>query len=98
MAYSFNLLGISPILDFFSHQQNRQGHIAQGGAAYVGTHECKLDTFIRSVEEVSPPRGWNLDQAVDAVIQYWMTNEGYVRHWQQRLQDAGQESLPKIWV
>lgn len=93
MTFSFDLLGVSPMLDFFHHQQHQSDREQVGGAAYLGTHECKLDSFIRSVEEVTPYRGWNIDEAVDAVIQYWMRNEGHVRHWQERLRDAGQENL-----
>ncbi|MEB3274575.1 MAG: hypothetical protein ACO4AI_11725 [Prochlorothrix sp.] len=93
MTFSFDLLGVSPMLDFFHHQQNQRNREQSGGAAYVGTHECTLDSFIRSVEEVTPDRGWNIDEAVDAVIQYWMRNEQHVRHWHDRLRDAGQENL-----
>jgi hypothetical protein len=93
MAYNFSLLGVSPILEFFNHQQTHHDRSGPGGAAYLGTHHCTLDSFIQSVEEISPQRGWDLDGAVDAVIQYWMRNEIHVRHWQQRLEDAGRESL-----
>jgi hypothetical protein len=93
MKYNFNLLGVSPILDFFSHQQVQSDRQLPGGAAYVASQQCRLDAFIQSVEEVSPPRGWDVDEAVEAVIQYWLDNAEGVAHWQDRLRHAGAENL-----
>lgn len=93
MEYSFNLLGVSPILEFFNHQQTLLDRNQPGGSAYVGAYECKLDMFLQSIEEISPHKGWNIDQVVDTVIHYWLHNEDVVRHWQERLLDSGNESL-----
>jgi hypothetical protein len=93
MDYTFDLLGVSPILDFFNHQQALLQRGAPTGSAYVGAYECKLDTFLRSIEEISSYQPWNIDDVVDTVIHYWLSNEENVRHWQERLLDAGKENL-----
>jgi hypothetical protein len=92
MDYSFELVGVSPILTFFHHQQEQQ-HRPHSGAAYVGAYHCTLDAFLDSLEPVPPRRGWNMDAVVDTVIQFWVNNAEQVRHWRSRLEDAGQENL-----
>lgn len=92
MDYSFELVGVSPILTFFHHQQEQQ-HRHHHGAAYLGAYHCTLDAFLDSLEPVPPRRGWNMDAVVDTVIQFWVNNAEQVRHWRSRLEDAGQENL-----
>ena len=93
MAFTFYLLGISPLLDFFSHQQEQEYRPANSGVEYLGTHKCTLDAFIESVETVTPRQGWQLDEAVDTVVNFWLNNIDSVQHWKQRLEDAGQQNL-----
>jgi hypothetical protein len=93
MEYTFDLLGISPVLDFFNHQQRLDDRTFPRGPAYLGAHDCQLDTFIHSIEKISPQQGWQPDQVVNTVINYWLDNEENVRHWQRRLLDAGKENL-----
>lgn len=93
MAFTFELLGVSPVLDFFNHQQEYSQRQPQTGAEYLGAYKCTLDTFIESVETVSPKRGWNMDQAVDTVLNFWLNNVETIQHWKQRLEDAGRENL-----
>ncbi len=59
----------------------------------MGNHKCTLDTFIESVQTVSPQRGWNVDQVVDTVIHFWMNNADSIQYWKTRLEDAGQQNL-----
>lgn len=92
MDYTFELLGISPILAFFNHQQEQQAK-QQDGAAYVGAYQCTLDAFLDSLEPVPRHRGWPMDAVVDTVIQFWVNNAEQVRHWRSRLDDAGAQSL-----
>jgi hypothetical protein len=92
MDYSFDLVGVSPVLSFFDHQQKQQSAL-QAGAAYVGAYQCTLDAFLDSLETVPRYRGWNLDDVVDTVIQFWITNGEKVQHWKSRLDDAGRDSL-----
>ncbi|MFQ3617516.1 MAG: hypothetical protein SNJ57_10170 [Cyanobacteriota bacterium] len=90
MSYSFELVGISPILSFFNHQHSTP---AYRGAEYLGAYRCTLDAFLESVETVPPKRGWNLDAVVDSVVNFWLNNGEQVRHWRQRLEDAGRENV-----
>lgn len=92
MSYVFNLIGISPILEFFQHQQENPP-TQTIGPAYIGTQTCHLDAFISSIETIPKHRGWDLDDVVDAVIHYWMSNEDSIRHWRDRLLDAGDHNL-----
>lgn len=93
MAYTFELLGVSPVLDFFDHQQKLSQRQYHSGVEYLGVYQCTLDAFIQSVETVSPERGWRLDKAVDTVVNFWLSNVEVVRHWKQRLEDAGEQNL-----
>lgn len=93
MRYTFELLGISPVLDFFNHQQNLHQKTQAGGVEYLGTYQCTLDAFLESVETVPPKRGWEMDQVVDTVIQFWMNHSEGIRYWKERLKDAGNENL-----
>ena len=92
MPYTFDLVGVSPILAFFYQQQELTEQPAPG-VEYLGNRKCTLDTFIESVQTVSPQRGWNVDQVVDTVINFWMNNAESIQYWKTRLEDAGQENL-----
>lgn len=93
MAFTFDLLGVSPLLDFFSHQQEQQQLSSNSGVEYLGARKCTLDAFIASVETVTPRQGWQLDEAVDTVVHFWLNNIDSVQHWKQRLHDAGRQNL-----
>lgn len=92
MDYTFELLGVSPVLEFFSHQYDLQSQQPRG-AAYMASYRCTLDAFIDSVKTATPDRGWNLDRAVDAVVSFWLKNGEQIHYWKQRLDDAGRENL-----
>lgn len=92
MVYTFDLVGVSPILAFFYERQELNQKPAPG-VEYLGNHKCTLDTFIESVQTVSPQRGWNVDQVVDTVIHFWMNNADSIQYWKTRLEDAGQQNL-----
>lgn len=93
MKYTFELLGISPVLDFFNHQQKLIQKISSTGIAYLGSHHCTLDAFIESVTTVPPKPDWETDRVVDTVIQFWLNNSEHIRYWNIRLQDAGNQNL-----
>lgn len=92
MTYSFEILGVSPILQFFNHQQEQQQNL-WAGVEYVGSYRCTLDAWLESVEMVPRRRGWDTDGIVETVINFWIENADTVRHWQTRLRDAGRENL-----
>jgi hypothetical protein len=95
MNYTFNMVGVSPVLSFFSYQQEIQASDrCKLGAQYLGSYQCTLDAFIKAVETASVKRlEWNLDQVVDTVINFWLNNADQVNHWKRRLEDAGSENL-----
>jgi hypothetical protein len=93
MEYTFELVGVSPILSFFNHQQTIDQHIPRRGAEYLGAYRCTLDAFLDSVKTVPPERQWNLDAVVDSVVSFWLNNAEPIRHWNQRLRDAGAENV-----
>jgi plasmid maintenance system antidote protein VapI len=93
MRYTFDLVGVSPVLQFFSHQQQSQKQSQHQGVEYLGTHICTLDAFLESVETVPGKWGWNLDQVVDTVVDFWLNNSESIHYWKRRLSDAGTENL-----
>jgi len=93
MEYTFTFVGITPILTFFNHQLYHSTAEKPKGAAYLASDRCTLDAFLESVETVPSERNWNLDQVVDSVISFWLNHGEQVRHWKQRLEEAGSENL-----
>jgi hypothetical protein len=92
MKYTFDIVGISPVLHFFSHQQQIQTPQHQG-VEYVGTHKCTLDDFIKSIEPLPPKWDWDIDEVVSTVIEFWMNNSERISYWKSRLIDAGNSNL-----
>ncbi|MBW4594148.1 MAG: hypothetical protein KME46_14815 [Brasilonema angustatum HA4187-MV1] len=93
MKYTFDIVGVSPVLDFFSHQQHNLHKPQHQAVEYVGTHKCTLDAIIKSVEPLPPKWGWNIDEVVDTVISFWMKNSESICYWNSRLVDAGSNNL-----
>ncbi|GAC1452251.1 MAG: hypothetical protein NVSMB70_20400 [Chamaesiphon sp.] len=93
MRYSFEILGISPVLYFFNQQQEIIQKTPQAEVEYLGTYKCTLDVFIESVEDVSTKRGWHLDRVVDSIIDFWVNHSDNIQYWKTRLADAGSENL-----
>lgn len=93
MEYTFDLVGVVPVLSLFNQQQQSEHHAPWKGAIYLGAHCCVLDEFIDSAREAIPRRGWNLDEVVDTVIHFWVNNGEKVNHWKRRLEDAGNHNL-----
>ncbi|MFN6517949.1 MAG: hypothetical protein RMY29_026165 [Nostoc sp. CreGUA01] len=93
MKYTFDIVGVSPLLQFFNHQQQIWQQPYRQGVEYLGMHTCTLDTFLKSVESVPPQRGWNMDRVVDTVIQFWLNNSDSIRYWKVSLSNAGKDNL-----
>lgn len=93
MEYTFELVGVSPILSFFNHQQEIEQHTPRQRAEYLGAYRCTLDAFLDSVKALPPERQWNLDGVVDSVVSFWLNNAEQVGHWNQRLREAGAENV-----
>lgn len=93
MKYSFDIVGVSPVWQFFNHQQHQGQKTQPQGVEYISTRKCTLDALIKSVEPVPAKWDWNLDQVVDTVIQFWLNNSESVGYWKSRLIDAGSDNL-----
>ena len=93
MKYFFEIVGVSPIISFFTYQQETQPQSTPTGPEYLGAYRCTLDAFIQTVEPLPRRRGWDLDPIIDTVINFWLKNAELVNHWKNRLEDAGKENL-----
>ncbi|TAF10620.1 MAG: hypothetical protein EAZ77_02425 [Nostocales cyanobacterium] len=93
MKYTFDIVGVSPVLYFFNHQQQNMQELQQQRVEYLGTQTCTLDAFLESVEAVPVNGGWNLDQVIDTVVEFWLNNAESIQYWKTRLKDAGRDNL-----
>jgi len=93
VEYTFDILGVSPILYFFNQQQEKVIADSGVGVEYLATPKCTLDAFIDSVQTVSPTKEWDLDGVVQTVINFWMHNPDKIGYWKGRLEDAGEQNL-----
>ncbi len=91
--YTFNIVGVSPVLYFFNQQQEVLHKTLDLGVEYVSSYECTLDALIYSVETATARHDWRLDEVVGTVVSFWMNNSEAIRHWKNRLQDSGKDSL-----
>lgn len=92
MAYSFDIIGVSPVLNFFTYQQQveRNPHRAR---AYLGSYVCTLDGFIESTELVAEKPDWDWDDVVSSIVNFWLGHGDSIRHWQKELAQATDQSL-----
>ncbi|WP_421654965.1 hypothetical protein [Leptothermofonsia sp. ETS-13] len=93
MEFTFEILGVSPVLQFFNYQQEVLDHKPQTGVAYLGSYKCTLDALLESAETVTPSREWEPEQVVEAVISFWMNNVEAVRHWRQQLENTDGQNI-----
>lgn len=93
MKYTFDILGVSPVLLFFQQQQELIKTSPAKGVEYITTSKCTLDSFIHSVEPISSDRGWDVNEVIAAILQFWMHSSEIICYWKSRLEDAGSENL-----
>lgn len=93
MQYAFDLVGVAPMVEFFHHEQARSQEDEILWPAYLGVTGCDLDLFLESMEDAIQIRGWDIDEASQSVIQYWMDNAEAIRHWRDRFKLAGDYNL-----
>ena len=92
MTYNFDIIGVSPVLQFFNHQQQAET-TPRRSKAYLGSYICTLDAFIEATEAVHQKPDWDWDAIVNQIVQFWLTQEDQVRHWNQALAKAEDRSL-----
>ncbi|MGK7906120.1 MAG: hypothetical protein AB4040_02685 [Synechococcus sp.] len=93
MNYSFELIGITPILDFFKHQHSHRVQANKFRAEYIGAYHCSLDRFLHHLQDVPIERKWDFDLLSQAVVDYWIASANSIQYWQSRLKDAGSSCL-----
>ncbi len=87
MSYNFDIIGISPVLQFFDQQQ-REEKTPNRSKAYLGSYCCTLDAFIEATQEVHRKPDWDWDAIVNSMVAFWLSRENDIRHWQQELENA----------
>ncbi|PSN11642.1 hypothetical protein C7271_24385 [filamentous cyanobacterium CCP5] len=92
MSYSFDIVGISPVIQFFNQQQ-RQETSSQRSTAYVSSYVCTLDSFIEATESLPQGPDWDWNQVVDAMVAFWLNQEHSVRRWKSELESLEGENL-----
>ncbi|QSJ18919.1 hypothetical protein JYQ62_09280 [Nostoc sp. UHCC 0702] len=93
MKYTFDIIGVSPVWQFFTNQQESLQKPQNQGVEYLGTQKCTLDALIETVEPVPAKWNWNTEQVIDTVVQFWMNNAETIRYWKARLSDAGNDNI-----
>ncbi len=94
MQYTFEILGVSPVLYFFNYQQQHTQNTKEQVIEYLGAHKCTLDAFIQTVEAVPLTKwDWELERVINSIISFWVKNADSVQYWQRRLKDAGNNTL-----
>lgn len=92
MSYSFDIVGISPVLQFFTQQQRSEAN-PHRSTAYVSSYICTLDSFIEATEIVPQKPDWDWNQVVDAMIVFWLNQEDKVRRWKSEFETLEGEHL-----
>ncbi|MEA5568288.1 hypothetical protein [Anabaena sp. UHCC 0399] len=93
MKFTFDLVGVSPVWQFFHHQQQSLQKPQPQAIEYLSTHKCTLDALLECVEPVSIKWGWNTEQVIDTVVQFWLNNSETINYWKVRLIDAGNDNI-----
>jgi len=92
MSYSFDIIGVAPVIEFFQHQQ--QIEISpRRSRAFLGSYHCTLDGFIEATEMVHRKPNWNWDAVVNTIIAFWLEYGDRVNRWKAELEQAEDESL-----
>lgn len=74
MAYSFDLIGVTPLLTFFNYQQKNEQN-PHRPKAYVGSYNCTLDSFINAMDMIPKKPEWNWDEVVESMVKFWILHE-----------------------
>lgn len=92
MNYSFDIIGVAPVLQFFNYQQQVE-KTPQRSKAYLGSYCCTLDGFIASTQMVHQKPDWNWDEVVRSMVDFWLNHGESIHHWKTKLAMAGQDTL-----
>ncbi|WP_080805229.1 hypothetical protein [Halomicronema hongdechloris] len=92
MSYSFDIIGVAPVIEFFQHQQ--QIEISpRRSRAFLGSYHCTLDGFIEATEMVHRRPNWNWDAVINAIVAFWLEYGDHVHRWKAELEHADSDSV-----
>ncbi|WP_008308857.1 hypothetical protein [Leptolyngbya sp. PCC 6406] len=92
MSYTFEIVGISPLWNFFTHQQ-RVESTPHRSRAYLGSHHCTLDSFIAATDLIHEKPDWDWDAVVNDIVSFWVSHGEAINHWRAEFQRADEDSL-----
>jgi len=92
MSYTFDILGVAPVLQFFYHQEKIEKN-PKRSKAYLGSYKCTLDAFMRSAEEIYAKPDWNWDKVMSTLVDFWLKYPDSIEYWKGELDKAGSENL-----
>jgi hypothetical protein len=92
MSYSFDIIGVTPVLDFFYYQQDVEQN-PKRSKAYLGSYQCTLDGFILATEMIPKKPNWNWDQVVNSIVKFWLNHPEGVQKWKNELETLGDNNL-----
>jgi hypothetical protein len=92
MSYSFEIVGITPVLAFFNHQQQLASRCDRS-KVYLGSHQCTLDAFIESTNLIPEKPLWDWDEVIETTINFWLLHEADIRYWKQELKQTSEDNL-----
>ncbi|MBL1211045.1 hypothetical protein [Geminocystis sp. GBBB08] len=92
MSYSFDIVGVTPILDFFYYQQKLEQN-PNRSKTYLGSYQCTLDSFIKSTEMIPLKPDWNWDQVIESIVDFWIHHEETIQRWKLTFDNSSQQNL-----
>jgi hypothetical protein len=92
MSYTFEIVGVSPVWNFFTHQQRVEGD-PKRSRAYLGSYHCTLDSFIAATDYIPQKPDWDWDAVVKQMVAFWVQHGDRIDHWRTQLHQAEDDSL-----
>lgn len=92
MSYSFDIIGVSSVVQFFQYQQQVE-QIRDRSKAYLGSYDCTLDSFINSTEMVLKKPDWDWDAAIGEIVNFWLRHEKRIKRWKLELNEMQGDNL-----
>ncbi len=92
MTYTFDIVGITPILTFFNYQEEVENSPSRA-KTYLPSYECSLDGFIKSTEIIPNKPDWNWDEVVETMVKFWLENEPTIKQWKSQLLSVTNDSF-----
>ena len=92
MTYSFEIVGVTPVLSFFNYQQELEINPLRS-KTYLGSYRCTLDSFIESTKVIPQKPLWNWEEVMTTMVNFWLQQEDKIRHWKIELERSQEQTL-----